>query len=486
MFAQESTKSLRQVRIPKMKISIWDIFRYILKWKLLIVLAVVGCAALSVWYTNRGQSYEAQVVIRYNDDCIKEGRNPKNESFDSYEIVSPDVISAVISDLSLTRSVDAIRSRVRVNAIIPESEKTMEESKLKEGEKYVYHPTSFYVTYSGRVGESEKQVHDILDSIVKNYLRAYVSNYIGQMTVNDLAFDDKIGNADYIEIAESISTRIDSTVTSLGNYYSKDTSFRSSRTGLSFSDIKDEYTHLQDFLLSKVYADIFRGQRTKDRDLLLKKYTQKLEDDLLSESNFRERAQAAKERTDVFAKANIDVLKAYERATDNKDTGDVIQSVYDFYRYNDSSSGSRNVITTYDSLMQEYVKNETAANNARFSAENCRMIISKFADPALTDGMAEKEELTGEVERSIEYIQNKTNEIYKKLSITVEDFNDADAITHISILTGVKYYAAKSLSVYALIFMMIGLMLSVLFAITYELIKVYRKNDDEKCVMKNE
>ena len=471
-----------------MKISIWNIFRYIYKWKVMIVITLLVCAALAAWYTNRTQSYEAQVVIKYNDDCIKNGKNPNDEEFDSYEIASPDVIAAVISELSLKRSVDSIRSRVKVSAIIPESEKTKEESKLKEGEEYQYYPTSFSIKYSGRIGESEESVHDILDSIVKNYLRIYVGNYITQMTVNDLAFSKEIGNADYIEIAESISARIGSTITLLDNYHSKDTGFRSSKTGLSFSDIKDEYIHLRDFLLSEVYADIYKGQITKDKSLLIKKYSQKMEEDLLSEKNFRERANTAKDRMEVFANANMDVLKTYDRTKGDNGNNDVIQSVYDYYWHSDSSKNSNNVITTYDKLMQEYVKNENAANNSKFSAENSQMIISRFTDTAALESLSPEdiEKLTKQVEDNIEYIQKRTNEIYKELSVTVDDFNDADAITHISILTGVKYYATKSLSIYALIFMMIGIMLSTLFAITYELVCLYRKKDSRECVIEND
>ena len=75
------------------------------------------------------------------------------------------------------------------------------------------------------------------------------------------------------------------------------------------------------------------------------------------------------------------------------------------------------------------------------------------------------------------------NELYKKLSLTIDDFNDMNVSRHISQLSGVQYYNTKSLSLYMMIFTVFGLMLSVLFAISCEVVKtklhaaVGKKND---------
>lgn len=453
-----------------MKLSIWDIFKYIYKWKLLIVFSVVVAGMLATFYTNRNQSYESKVVIKYNDSCIKDGKTPNNEEFDPYEIISPDVITAVIEDLNMTRSVEGLKSRVKIEAIIPKTEETRRDSIIKEGKEYVYYPDSYTVTYKGRVGESPAMVRDILDSIVKNYLNTYVQNYASQIAINDFTFDEDFSNQDYIEIAEIMSDRIDTIISSLENYYSRDASFRSSKTGLTFLDIETEYKHLRDFTIPKIYSNIYEGQISKDKDLLIKKYRQRIDEYKLKEKNFSEKAEMTKERLETFADANVEVPNAYNASADDVD---IIQDVYGKYENN----GNRNVTTTYDDLIKKYVSDSTAANNSKLNAAECEKIIAKFTADA--DKNADKEKLTEQIKADIVYTKDKLNSIYNDLHETIEDFNNANATNHLSILTGVNYYAMKSLSLYAVLFGGAAVMMSVFFALAYELIKRYIKESGE-------
>jgi len=48
--------------------------------------------------------------------------------------------------------------------------------------------------------------------------------------------------------------------------------FRSSRTGCSFQDLKDEFQFIRDVELRQLFSEILAGKITKNRDLLLNKY----------------------------------------------------------------------------------------------------------------------------------------------------------------------------------------------------------------------
>ena len=48
--------------------------------------------------------------------------------------------------------------------------------------------------------------------------------------------------------------------------------FRSSRTGLSFQDLKDEFKFLKRVEVRQLFSQILEGKVTKDRDVLLDKY----------------------------------------------------------------------------------------------------------------------------------------------------------------------------------------------------------------------
>ncbi|HBA93376.1 MAG TPA: hypothetical protein DCZ02_02030, partial [Ruminococcaceae bacterium] len=440
----------------------------IYKWKFVIIITVLVSFLISIAYVELFQSYNAQVVIRYNDSSISRGKTLDEKDFDPYEIVSPDVITAVINDLSLEDTVDSIRSRVTINAVIPDAELTIKESKLKNGEDYEYLPNTFSVSYEGKVGSPEASSRDILDSLLQNYLAFYQENHAAQAYINDVSFDGDLGDYDYIEIAEIISNRIDSTISSLESYQLQDEEFRSPSTGLTFADIKSDYTHLQDYRISNLFADIYRGQITQNKPLLIEKYTERKENFELDQKDFEDRAELAKSRMDKFADANIDVPNSYNNSTDNND--DSLAIIDDVHS---DTYGSRQLKTetTYDTLVENYVSYAKSANNAALDAEHCVSVIEKFSiEP---DKTVNTTALTESIEEQIVDIKDEMAQLYVNLSKTIDDYNDKTAASHIDLLTGIQYYAAKSQGLYTIMIVAVGTALSIFFAIAYEMIKVY-------------
>lgn len=461
-----------------MKIKIWDIFKWVFKWKFVIAFAVIIGVLASVLFVRSSQSYTSQVIIRYNDKCISEGMNPNNEAFDPYEIASPDVLTAVISDLSLDKTVDNIRSKVKVTPIIPESETALQAAKVKLGEEYEYHPITYSVSYAGVSGESEATVRDILDSIVQNYLIYYQNNYASQAAINDVTFDEEIGNYDYIEVAEIINDRINTTMSLIDKYISQNSDFRSPSTGLTFLDIKTRYQELQDFEVANLFTDIYRGQVTKNKDILVKKYTERKENYLLNQKNNKELASLAKSRMDKFAESNVDVPNSYNNATDGRNDDDIAFSddVYE-YNYRTREGTKYKTKTTYDGLIENYISYSKAANSAKINAEHCDEIIGKFTSK-LADNVDTKE-VTSLVNTQISDIKAESKELFSVLDMIVDDYNQTNAATHIDLLTSVQYYATKSQSLFTILFAGAALMLSVFLAIAVETIRLAKKQKKE-------
>lgn len=451
-----------------MKYSIWDLFKYIFKWKFVILAVVLISFLISVAYIELFQSYNAQTIIRFNDSSIARGKTPDEKDFDPYEIVSPDVITAVINDLSLSDTVDSIRSRVTIESITPETEIKIKAAKLEDGEEYSYIPNTFSISYQGKVGASKSSSRDILDSLLQNYLAFYQENHAAQAYINDVSFDGDLGDYDYIEIAEIISNRIDSTISSLEAYQLQDKEFRAPSTGLTFTDLKSEYTHLQDYKVSNLFADIYRGQITQNKSLLIEKYTARKENFELEQKDFAARAELTKSRMDKFAEANKDVPNSYNNTTGkNDDNLAIIDDVHS------DTYGSRHLKTetTYDNLIQKYVSYSKAANNASLDAEHCVSVIEKFS--VELDGTVDNSALTASVEEQIVDIKDEMAQLYANLSKTIDDYNDKTAASHIDLLTGIQYYAAKSQGLYTILIVAVGTALAVFCAIAYEMIKDY-------------
>ena len=453
-----------------MNISVWDLFKYIFKWKFIICIVVIAAMLCGYMYVQRGQTYSATAIIRLNDDCILEGKAPDGKTYDSYEIVSPNVLTEVISELSLSKTVDSLRTRITVTPIVPDTEKEIRESKEKTGEKHEYFPNTFSVTYMGRVGEDTQQVRDILESVVNNYIEFYTHKYAKLASINDVAYSEEMGNYDYIDMAIMLSDNVDSIETTLNGYHQKDSKFRSTSTGLTFSDLAKEYKYLQEFKIAGVFTDIYSGQITKNKDLLLKSYIQKKEQYLTERQSFLDAAYTAKNRMDSFSASNKNVPNAYNETTkNNNDDLEIIEDLHD-------DINPYNTVTTYDELMTKYIDSCIAANNLYLKAKQCDVVIAKFTEPV--SGSGNSEYAQNVMYEEIKNINKRFSELNKTANLLISDYNAYASAEHVSPLTGVNYYANMSVALYLLLAGGISGFLMVVVAITVELIRAMKKKED--------
>ena len=167
-----------------MSLTIWDLIKYLYKWKIAIIITVICSFLASNLYVSSNQSYTSEIIIKYADSCIKDGRNLDGEVFDVYEIASPTVIAEALKSLDGNYSVDSIRSKIKIIPVIPDTETKIREAKEKDGEEYVYNPDIYRVTFEGNHNFSDTQVRDILDAVVENYLSFYNEKYLHLATLS--------------------------------------------------------------------------------------------------------------------------------------------------------------------------------------------------------------------------------------------------------------------------------------------------------------
>lgn len=454
-----------------MNISVWDIFKYLYKWKLAIVVTVIVSILATYGYVNMKQTYNSTAILQLNDACILDGNAPDGTKFDYNEIVSPNVLTDVIEELELKKTVDSLRTGITITPIIPETEKEIKEAKEKDGEKYEYYPNTFSVTYQGKIGETSNHTRSILESVVGNYIEFYNQKYAKLASINDVAYSEEMGNYDYIDMAEMMSDNIDDIITTMNGYSSRDASFRSTSTGMSFADLAKEYKYLEEFDISEIYSDIYRGQITKDKSLLIKRYTQKKEYYLLERKNFLDAAEVAKTRMDSFSASNRNVPNAYNTTTDNNDDNlEIIDGVHEDY-------ASKNTTTTYDSLINSYVDNCIGANNLLIKANHCDNIIAKFVQP-MTD-FVDTEQLTKDITENLEDTKSHLSALNKTANAVISDYNNYSSTAHVSPLTGVNYYTTISLSIYILLVTVLAGFVSVIAVLTFEIVKSFRKKEED-------
>ena len=456
-----------------MKLTIWDLFKYIWKHKVLIVLGTVLSLIASNLYVDKIQTYSAEVVIRYKDECVSEGHAIDGSDFDSNEIISPKVITNAKKNLTFNVTDDRIRANTKITPIIPSAEQSLVESKQKLGEEYEYHPNTFRIKYNGN--SSYYQTRDTLDKLIDSYFKYYNEKYLYLATVSEIDYNLNSAGYDYLEQAEILQDNIDKAIEVLNSYISTN-AYRSPSTGMTFDDIIDEFEYLSEFKMPLIFSQIYTARLSTNKDLLINKYSERREQNLLSTKNLSEKAATAEDRMDAYVDANVEVPNSYNyNKDDNNDDVMIIQDIDDDY-------GERTIQpqTTYDELINNYVSDSVGAEHNVIDADHCQKVIDIFSTEA--DSGVDYTECENSVKSEIADTLDELKGLYQTTYKLIDDYNAYVPTSHIECLTGVRYYENVYASLYYLVALVVGFSFLCILAIAMEIIKkyaAYSKNGED-------
>lgn len=460
-----------------MVLTIWDIFHYLYKRKVLIIITLCICVVLSQLYVYRSKSYSAEVIIEYGGSKIEQGQSPDGEALDVYEIVSPNVIAKALDDLNLKANVDTIRSSVTITPIIPEDVATIKKSKEKEGEEYTYYPKQYSVKFVDKSGNKYgSYARDVLDAIIKNYTAYYSETHVTQSSLSNIDNDIKVGSHDYIEIAEIIEDNATSFIKYLDDQIETNPTFRSSKTGLSFSDLSQSFSDLKQFDLPTLFSRILKNQVTQNKEILLKKYAQRKDELLLQKANRNEKATLTSNLMDRFVESNRKVANSVNNGNNPNNGTNQIAST-DIV----TSTKLGQEKTTYDNLIDKYVKTGIEGLTAQIDADYCDTIISQFNAAATqpVNTTAQKKQ----VETEITTLGEKWDHLYQLATTTLDDYNATVASQYITWLSGVSIESTISQKLYMAVGGVLGLGLGCLIAIALEVSKELKRQ--RKCAIED-
>ena len=155
-------------------------------------------------------TYTASAVINYSYDAAEQGKTPINTDLDVNEIKSSAIISKVIDQLSLSDrySVDKLISRITITACPDADKEEQKAAKLKEGEEYVYVPTTYIVAFTATNSEGESFAQTMLDELLDTYFSVFGENYINVDHISNKIEKIYENQYDYLEMVEYIDTCI--------------------------------------------------------------------------------------------------------------------------------------------------------------------------------------------------------------------------------------------------------------------------------------
>lgn len=439
---------------------IWDIFSYVYKWKLFIMVVAILSMVAGYFYVNQHQTYSAETVIRYIGPLADSGLTANGETIDPYKIISPNVVASALKDLNLNASVDSVIKNIAITPIIPKEQEEIKSSKIKANLDYVYHPVYYSIRYTVGSNRDGTYARDVLDALLNSYCTYYSEKYLNLTNASDIEFDIESESHDYLEIAEIINDKLSSMIVDLNAKDDADPKFRSPTTGLSFSDLKIDYKYLQNERVPLLFSHVLKDTVSQDIGVLLKKYTYRRDSlQLESKSKLRE-ADDTNLLMQKYAESSARQLAETTTQNRNNDNGDITNVVtnIDFAKEK----------AVYDQLVDKYVTGTTEASKATIDAAYCEKIIKIFSSPNTTvDAESAKALVKGEITD----INARFNSLYHKTFTTISDYNRYLAMKNIVTVSAISINETLSRRMYLFLALVVGVGFSLILAIAVEMFR---------------
>ena len=429
----------------------FNIIRYLKKWWPLIALMSFCAGVFFMRYATSNQSYTAQSIIKYNYSKAEDGKTPSGEDLDVSEIFSSTVVKEAIENLGLTVNVDTIRSGGTVTGIVPDDVTKTQEAKIDKGEDVEeYHSTEYIVKLSVSSEYSTEYVRTMLDEILSCYFANFGEKYVDYSTIpNNAAALDGQGY-DYIEQAEILNDTVAEITANLGNCQAAHPEFVSSTTGLSLSDLLDDYNYVSDVEIPYLFSEILGGKLTQNREVLLKKYQERYNTYVMDGDVDSEKVAAVLEVIQSYGNKNKDGSLYYQRGarsgTDDDAGGFVLSDVYE-----EDTNIDRT--TVYDNLISDYVTILNRQSNNVIDAAYCQYIINVFQGASDSSDVSDENlAFTDQaVEQEIAALQGRLNTLYETLSLTMKEYNEYCGAVNLGVLASTTVSEKINVKLYILL-----------------------------------
>lgn len=414
-------------------------------------------ASTNIKFTNNdasnGYAYDGSKI----EDCIK-------------DITGTEVLNSAINDVGIESSITAngLAKLITVEEVIPDDEQKKIDSALDNGKEYEYNPVEYKISISTDMPEAGK----ILNAVANEFIIYYSENHISSDTFPSDVSTVISDNDDYIEIADTIRTNVETMETFLDAKNESYGDYHNSVNGFSYSDLKAKYEYVYDVQLAKLYALILENKATKNPELLL--------------SNLKQNNETLSSRTDT---TNSDLesvetlIKSYSEknkangSVQNGTTGDnydenhtnIIQEVYE----NESNPKS-----TYDELFSKYLSESDSVSSNKIDTSYNDYLIEVFKDADVLTNTTVKTEL----ENLIDEITDSLKELHGYATELRNEHAEIESVGVISQLNTPISQKTINVKLYALLAMMacwIGL------AVAIPVCWIFKKNIEAFLQSKN-
>ena len=441
-----------------------QIMKYLKKFlPIIVILCVVATYAIN-FKLKSSNTYVASEVIHYNDPTAEQGLTPTGSKLDVNEIKSSAILSKVVERMGLTGiySVDSLISRVSITALPDEDKVAQKEAKLEEGEEYIYEPSTYIVSFTATNNEGADFARTILDETLDVYFAEYSQKYVNVAPAKNIIDNIESENYDYIEMVELMDTGIDETLSTLYQRMDQNPYYRATNTGVSFSDLADEFNYLRNVRLSSLFSKIYKYQITKNKTILVSDYTTRIDNNNILNT-----------KEESIVKDTVEVIDAYvEKMRESGNTNITYEYILDNVHERNLVDGNGNPLAsgdqtvTYDELIYSWRDHNETKEYSIIDTAYCRYIIDTFSsctgkcknEECLSSGKtctqihnANYDKLKAEIDTEVKELVSDLTVLYKTTMNTNDEYNQYLGASYISVLSSASVKPSVNVNLYTLI-----------------------------------
>ena len=435
----------------------FQILRYLKK---LLPLIIVFCilATYAVYFKlSSANTYIASEVIHYNDEQAEKGLAPTGDKLDVNEIKSSAVMSKVVDKMGLTGtySVDNLISRIDITPIEDADKVAQKDAKLEEGEEYIYEPSTYIVSFAATSGEGADFARTILDETLDVYFEQFSQKYVNVAPANNTIKNIDKNDYDYIEMMELIDTSIDNTLATLYQRIEQNNYYRATETGVSFSELADDFNYLRQSKVSALFSEIYKYQITKNKSVLVSDYTTRIDNNNISNAKDESIVE------DVVTVIDAYVTKMRESGNTNISYEYILDNLHE--RNLEDYFGDQTV--TYDELIYSWREHKESTQHAIIDSAYCTYVLDTFTkctgncngecqDSALTCtelGNTEYASMRERIEKEINTLLDELNVLYDTTMKTNDEYNKYLGASYISVLSSASVRESVNVTLYTAI-----------------------------------
>ncbi len=255
-----------------MKERIKNMLRYLKRYKVLIIVAVVVTALIGSLGRYVISVNRLSMVLSLSYSGIDEGLNPDGSRFNISELKSDAVLQSAIKKANIQGiTVDYLRNRVDIES--HGSVKIAENVKAANaaGSNYSYIPNEYTISYSQKAKLSKNHTYTMLKALSEAYTEYFKKNYTENSSILKIDNLKQIDDYEYVEIAELYTDKISQMIRYLQVHKDENPTYVSTKTNQTFGNLIEELTNLRDVDVDKYKTYVIKSSLMKNKENYLQK-----------------------------------------------------------------------------------------------------------------------------------------------------------------------------------------------------------------------